>query len=172
MKRSPLSSRSSRAALLPIRRLRPLKIPGVTSFRVLHSPDPQPAHAARMILDDIAHVLHQATRQKVAQRDRNTLWWNITSNNLPEKKAVRAWCCRRARGALVEALKARGYDREGRVQTDVGVRTSLCGSLQLLGTEHLITVKFSELQKEAAFVVDALVNESCKVARASPESGC
>lgn len=72
----------------------------------------------------------------------------------------------------MEALKARGYDREGRVQTDVGVRMSLCGSLQLLGTEHLITVKFSELQKEAASVVDALVNESCKVARTSPETDC
>lgn len=69
----------------------------------------------------------------------------------------------------MEALKAKGYDREGRGQTIAGIRTSLSGSLQLMGTESLITVKFSELQKEAALVVDALISESCKMAGTSPQ---
>lgn len=70
----------------------------------------------------------------------------------------------------MEALTAKGYDREGRVQAIAGIRTSLSGSLQLMGTESLITVKFSELQKEAALVVDALISESCKMARTSPRN--
>lgn len=169
MERPPLTLRSLRAGPLAPRSLRQLNIPGVTSFRVMHSPDPQPAYAARAILEDSAHVLHHATRQRVAQRDQNTLWWNITSNNLSEKRVVRSWCCRRVRGALVEALQAKGYDREGRVQPNTRGRTPLTGSLQLMGTEHLITVKFSELQKEAGFVVDALVKRSSKVAHTSPK---
>lgn len=170
MKKSPLSSRSLRDGLLPLRGLRPLKIPGITSFRVLHSPDPQPGYNARIILDDATHILQQATRERVVQRDKNTLWWSITANNLAEKKVVRSWCCRRARGALVEALEGKGYDREGRVQPSVGDGASLSGSLQLVATDQLITVKFSELQKEAGFVVDALVNETCKVGRNSSKN--
>lgn len=69
----------------------------------------------------------------------------------------------------MEALKAKGYDREGRIQTNAGVRTPLSGSLRLMGTESLITVKFAELRKEADLVVDALINGSCGVAHESPK---
>ena len=82
---------------------------------------------------------------------------------------VRSWCCRRVRGALVEALQEKGYDREGRVLPNSGVRTPLIGSLQLMGTEKLITVKFSKLQHEAAMVVDALLSRSSNVACPSLE---
>lgn len=168
MKRLPLSSQSLSRGPLPPARVGPFKAPGVTSFRVMYSPVPQPAFAARFILDDTAHVLREATQQRLAERDKNTLWWNITSNQLSEKRVIRSWCCRRARGAIVEALRAKGYDREGRVLPNTGARPPLTGSLQLRGTEELITVKFSDLQKQAALLVDALVERSSRVARPSP----
>lgn len=168
MKRPPLSSQSLRRGSLRPGRVGPFRAPGVTSFRVMFSSDPRPAYAARAILDDDAHVLREATQQRLAQRDKNTLWWNVTANHLSEKKVIRSWCCRRVRGAIVEALQAKGYDREGRVLPNTGARPPLTGSLQLMGTETLITMKFSELQKQAALLVDALAERSRRVARTSP----
>lgn len=155
-----IPSRPPRTALTyQPRYVKPLAVPGISCFRAWYSLDPKPAFASRLILDNPSHVLHLATRRRLALRDMETLWWNVTSNTLSEKKVVRSWCSRRLRVAFAEALEVKGFDREGRAWARQNGSTVAClrGSLELLGTEDIVTAKFTEVQEQAGSIVDAIV---------------
>ncbi|KAL4924783.1 uncharacterized protein BDV17DRAFT_273866, partial [Aspergillus undulatus] len=78
------------------------------------------AIAQRYILYSPGNPILPKIRYMCDNRDRNTLWWRVSTASLSShKKVVRSWCARRARAAFTHEMKARGYDAEGkRIRSD------------------------------------------------------
>ncbi|BDD61548.1 hypothetical protein MAP00_006589 [Monascus purpureus] len=128
----------------------------------------QPTHALR---PKIAHMY--------ATRDRNTLWWRVSMTELLRfKRVVRSWITRRTRATISEALKERGFDREGRriVRTgqpseagaDANTR-GLTGTLEVVIRPQCITEDSSTVQKEVSTLLDDLIERIRQQAKQSDQ---
>ncbi|KAL4793981.1 hypothetical protein BDV19DRAFT_365721 [Aspergillus venezuelensis] len=78
-------------------------------------------------------------RHMCENRDRNTLWWRVTTGNLANyKRVVRSWCARRARVIFTQQLKAHGYDAEGKKLPKSDPKSALARSKNLRGTVSIM----------------------------------
>ena len=90
------------------------KRPTFTDFFVRYYTIHRPGTVTVGILSQTAHPLHRPTHERIAQRDRNSLWHLVSGHFLSTKKVVRSRACRKLRVALLETLRANGYDDFGR----------------------------------------------------------
>lgn len=151
-----------------VHRLSKLKL---ATFKVSYSAS-YTSYIPRIIATSPSHPLYitQSRRQKELKKE--GLWWHATNGTLLSKKStVRTWARRRLRQAFVEELKAKGYDKTGKLVeatamqerrdmmnvVGLGRSVDLTGSLRMHGVGPLIPAKFEAVKKEMRSVVDALV---------------
>ena len=109
------------------------------------------------------HILYRATKHRYDNRPTDCLWWSVSANPLGGKKVIRSWTARRVRQAIIEALKARGFDRDGRPVRDSGATHT--GSIPLTGTVRVMCCKpgtemhISKVKAGAQFVVDTIIKD-------------
>lgn len=94
------------------------------------------------------------------------------------KRVVRSWITRRTRATISEALKERGFDREGRriVRTgqpseagaDANTR-GLTGTLEVVIRPQCITEDSSTVQKEVSTLLDDLIERIRQQAKQSDQ---
>ncbi|KAL4944094.1 hypothetical protein BDV06DRAFT_188078 [Aspergillus oleicola] len=78
-------------------------------------------------------------RHMTENRDRNTLWWRVSTGNLVNyKRVVRSWCARRARATFTQQLRAHGYDAEGKKLQQSDPKSALAPSKNLKGTVSIM----------------------------------
>ncbi|KAI9731189.1 MAG: hypothetical protein M1834_005382 [Cirrosporium novae-zelandiae] len=95
----------------PKARCRGSKYIGVARYH----PDPIPADPALKILTKASHPLFYQCKERLENRDQQTLWWGAVSNTWAGPKAViRKEAKRILRSAFLEALRREGWDEEGR----------------------------------------------------------
>jgi hypothetical protein len=151
-----------------IRRLSNLKL---TTFKVSYSPS-YTSYIPHIIATNPSHPLYITQRRRQQELKKEGLWWHATNGtDLSKKSTVRTWARRRLRQAFVEELKAKGYDKTGKLveanamqeRRDVmnvvrlGRSVDLTGSLRMHGVGLLIPAKFEAVKKEMRGIVDALV---------------
>jgi len=106
------------------------------------------------------------------EKPREGLWWHATTGvDLVKSSCVRTWTRRRLQAAVVQQLKARGYDKNGkllsrrRMKSDDDLSTpmppdpsyDLKGSLRLHVQAPLIPAKFEEIKDEVGTILDIIV---------------
>ncbi|KAK5016312.1 hypothetical protein BJ546DRAFT_66870 [Cryomyces antarcticus] len=134
---------------------------GALNIKALYSPVPQLGPSGAAILQNPAHSLHIKTQRLVADRDKNTLWWLVTSPlAVANKSVVRNRATRRLRQGMKEALETRGYDREGRGRDG---KENLTGYLRITTEPQALTASFESIKSECLRVVDRLarLQERC-----------
>ena len=152
----------------PIRHVRPspcLSVPGLTVCRLSWNRDHRPGLAARMILDNTAHVLYESTKQRYETRSKDSLWWSVVVNHMNEKRVLRSWIKRRLKRAFVAALAARGLDENGRAPDEPLSRSdmvSLKGTLEILALTPVIRAGFAVIQHDTGLIVDEIIRQNGK----------
>ncbi|KAI9817496.1 MAG: hypothetical protein M1827_001106 [Pycnora praestabilis] len=164
-----LASAVARAASAPLRPLKKLHCKDITYFMVFYSPDPVPSHMAQNILDNHLHVLYFATKQRYSERDRDTLWWSVsTLNSVEPKRVVRSWLNRRGKISVTEALRSKGLDQDGRYiegapqKSFIGHKGNLRGSFHMQMKQEMVSAKFEDVRKQAGLAVDLLIQACAK----------
>jgi len=98
--------------------------------------------------------------EKRWQTRTDPLWWSATSSkDFAMKSTVRSWACRRVRTALVNSLKKKGWDRNGRPIAGSGQDAPLYGTLQLSPAFGSIGIGVKELSKETDMIVSEIVKK-------------
>ncbi|KAI9838900.1 MAG: hypothetical protein M1819_004108 [Sarea resinae] len=135
---------------------RGIEIPGVTIFQAQFCPEQRPALASMPMLSNPLHPLYPVVKRRYDARDPNSLWWNVYTNiAVSPKRVVRSWLNRRTKNAIVEALKVRGYDADGRSISGEDVGTSnLRGSMNILTKLPMIVADFETVKEQAGQVID------------------
>lgn len=156
---------------LPERPLRTLFIPkqhNVDFFSAVYSPTNTYHNLARRYLRQPLHPLIPKIEHMYSTREKGRLWWCVTHGHLnSEKRVVRSICSRRLRKGVVEALRRRGYDHEGR-RLDILLseprplagqnRPALRGTLEFFMRVPLIKGMrdWEELVRQAGAVIDSI----------------
>jgi hypothetical protein len=124
------------------------------------------------VIIDPSHPLHTTQKRRARARKKEGLWWHATTGvDLAKSSCVRSWARRRLRQAIIEELKARGYDENGKVidrapaKYGEDLRTTkdfvkpldLKGSLKLHVQVPLLPAKFVDVKAEAGKVVQLVV---------------
>ena len=138
------------------------------SFHCIYASKPTPSiNYSPFVADDPGHILHERVKRRIAERDRNALWISVLPPlKVSQKATVRSWTKRRIAFALFEALKARGFDREGRVladQNDVNetaTQPGLKGSLKVVINSEAVTRQWSDIQGDVGKLVESLCQKS------------
>ncbi|KAA6414150.1 MAG: hypothetical protein FRX48_02512 [Lasallia pustulata] len=144
-----------------------LKVLGVSICRVQWSPKYEPSYVASKILLEPGHVLSLPTLERYKKRVREGLWWYVTSNTITSMRCMRSHGNRRLRVALTQALKAKGYDKNGRLLGALGnqkVGVELRGSMDIQIFKQCIDAEWKEVQKQAELVLEKIVKlcQCCK----------
>jgi hypothetical protein len=149
-------------------RLSKLKL---TTFKPSYSPS-YANLSTNHIASNTAHPLCIAQRRRQQERPRHGLWWCATTGlDVSKSSCVRTWARRRMRHALLEALKAKGYDEKGKLVDKEAMRDEpvvqqvlargrsmdLMGTLRLHGINPLLPAKFETVQADMRRIVGALV---------------
>ncbi|KAF2036382.1 hypothetical protein EK21DRAFT_96307 [Setomelanomma holmii] len=141
-------------------------------FKVSYAPDYK-TFLPKFIISDSSHPLNETQKRRAKERGKEGLWWHTTTGvDLSKSSCVRGWARRRLRTAVVEELKARGYDENGKV-AHVGSLTSssnvpnatlfdLKGSLRLHAQAPLVPAKFVDVRADVSKILDIMV-EAAKV---------
>ncbi|KAL1792418.1 hypothetical protein ACET3X_008925 [Alternaria dauci] len=123
------------------------------------------------VTSDPSHPLHETQRRRQAERKKEGLWWHATAGvDLNKSSCIRTWARRRLRNAVVDELKARGYDETGKfanakivpqradlmARVVAGQTLDLKGSLRLHVQAPLIPAKYVDIRAEAGAVIDAV----------------
>ena len=151
-----------------LNRLNKLKL---TTFKPSYSPS-----YANLSTNHIAsnphHPLCVSQRRRQQERSKRGLWWCATTGlDVSKSSCVRTWARRRMRHALLEELKAKGYDEVGRLVDREAMRDEpvvqqvlkrgrsmdLMGTLRLHGINPLLPAKYETVKKDMRSIVAALV---------------
>jgi hypothetical protein len=139
-------------------------------FKVSYAPDYKNL-IVNHVATDPSHPLRETQRRRQAEKKKEGLWWHATTGvDLNKSSCVRAWARRRLRNAVVDELKARGYDETGRyvnlrklherpdlmAKVVAGKTLDLKGSLRLHAQAPLIPAKYVDVRAEAGAVIDAV----------------
>ncbi|CAN9436740.1 unnamed protein product [Alternaria sp. RS040] len=140
------------------------------TFKVYYTPTYKslfPHHVAT----DPSHPLYETQRRRQAEKKQEGLWWHATASaDSAKSSCIRTWARRRLRNAVVDELKARGYDETGKfakpkivpqradlmARVGAGQTLDLKGSLRLHVQAPLIPAKYLDIRAEAGAVIDAL----------------
>ena len=149
-------------------RLSKLKL---TTFKPSYSPS-YANLSTNHIASNTAHPLCIAQRRRQQERPRHGLWWCATTGlDVSKSSCVRTWARRRMRHALLEELKAKGYDETGKlidkhamkdepvVQQVLarGRSMDLMGTLRMHGIDPLLPAKYETVRADMRSIVEALV---------------
>jgi hypothetical protein len=149
-------------------RLSKLKL---TTFKPSYSPS-YANLSTNHIASNTAHPLCIAQRRRQQERPRHGLWWCATTGlDVSKSSCVRTWARRRMRHALLEALKAKGYDEKGKLVDKEAMKDEpvvqqvlargrsmdLMGTLRMHGINPLLPAKFETVQADMRSIVGALV---------------
>ena len=148
------------------------QLPQTSSFRPLFSAHCEPKmNYAHYVTENPYHVLYHRYMERIAARDRNTLWISLQEpwQKFIGKAVIRKWCKKRVRVALNEALKEKGYDWEGRRIGGKG-GTGLKGSLRLIISHFVLDRSWPEIQQDAKKLVHNLCKRSEQDKRALSSS--
>lgn len=123
------------------------------------------------VATDPSHPLYETQRRRQAEKKQEGLWWHATASaDSAKSSCIRTWARRRLRNAVVDELKARGYDETGKfakpkivpqradlmARVGAGQTLDLKGSLRLHVQAPLIPAKYLDIRAEAGAVIDAL----------------
>ena len=123
------------------------------------------------VATDPAHPLYETQRRRQAEKKKEGLWWHATAGaDSAKSSCIRTWARRRLRNAVVDELKARGYDETGKfakpkdvpqradlmARVGAGRTLDLKGSLRLHVQPPLIPAKYVDIRAEAGALIDAL----------------
>ena len=141
-----------------------LKVPRVTLFYMHHHPkNVLPPVAARYIGIINYHPIVPKLQHVYRNREKGTLWWSVSPAKMTgHKKVIRSWCSRRIRHAFCDALRERGFDRDGRVVVldesgvVVGKEKGLQGTLDIRMNADLLEATYADIAEQAGFLVDHL----------------
>lgn len=145
-------------------------------FKVLYSPEYK-TFIQNYVVADQSHPLHQAQKRRARERKKEGLWWHVTTGaDLSKSSCVRSWSRRRLRNAIVEELRLRGYDENGKVletrhtgdvdgtiEAGLASKRDIEGSLRLHAQAALIPAKFTDVKVEVGNLVDVLTGASLEV---------
>ncbi|PGH11397.1 hypothetical protein AJ79_04898 [Helicocarpus griseus UAMH5409] len=145
-----------------------LKSPQQPFFLVHYTPLQVPTAWARKCFDNSTSrltILRPKLEHMWANREMGTLWWSIPKHSdiTVERKVIRSWCARRARNALRQALRERGYDGVGRRigggdgdGKDARGLEGLRGSLELWVRREVKRAKYEALVRACGVIVDSI----------------
>lgn len=161
-----------------------LPIRFLTVCRICISPKHKISRTAYKILDDRSHVLHLPTRKRCQRilegrydERQEGLWMQFTGNTMQKKRVVRSWATRRVDQAVTEALRTKGFNRNGKrlahpaastlTQSEskgspVGLALEhspevLVGTVEVLILQNCIETSFTEVQRQAGLMVDRIL---------------
>ena len=154
---------------MPYPQLRNLKVPGLTLANIRFSPEVAPYLKDLEILTNPHNVLHYKIRDRYARLPMDTLRWQVVtamSAKALDKAVARERLRRRHKEAYREALKRRGYDKDGRL-LDGEVKWHNAGPLFGTFEVHIYNglgfhLKFPVLVEQAGLVIDAVRKECQK----------
>ena len=154
---------------MPYPDLRPLRIQGVTLFKVNYVPQFAPFRKDLEVLTSRFNVLHPKFQDVYASLPKDTLRWvTITamSAKVLGKSVVREHLRRRWREAFREALKRRGFSNNGKVlphAPDAETKKPLYGTMEVHIYAGLgLNAKFPVLVQQAGTAIDAIARECDK----------
>lgn len=155
------------------------KIHGIDVCRASISPTHKLAYTAELILKDSSHVLQPRLRQRYEpvitgryDASQEGLWITFTSNPMHRVKVVRSWAKRRTIHAIIEELRVRGFDRNGRKINTKGlseasrsqkgapgskVPDTLIGTVDIEVLSQNVETDYREVQRQAGLVADKIL---------------
>jgi hypothetical protein len=143
-------------------------------FKVNYSPEYQ-RFIVNHVATDPSHPLYEMQKRRIAERKKEGLWWHVTTGaDLAKSSCVRSWARRRLRNAIVEELKARGFDENGKPIERNGFVSGLGaikGSLRLHVQTPLIPAKFVDVRAEVGNILEVLVDDVPKTLPQMPLVG-
>jgi hypothetical protein len=148
--------------------LKQLNIPGVECLQVKWAPHYAYALNTIRALETPHHPKHEQSKRRWQTRT-DPLWWNclVSTKVGGSRKIVRGWLNNRARVAITEALKRKGYARNGaRLVEESQNRMvgDLVGSAHFLVNPQMLHTSWPSLQEQADRIVTAIENEQKKLA--------
>lgn len=159
-------------------------LPSLTVFRVDISPKHKISQNTQKILNDRSHVLYlptlyraQAILDGTYDESQEGLRMVFVTNTMQKKRVVRSWARRRIDQAVTEALRTRGFDRNGRRLVDPyacksrgsdpqnspnnitakSAPKALIGTVNILVLSQSIETSFTEVQRQAGVVADNIL---------------
>lgn len=131
-------------------------IPGIDILQIMWSPEHIVPINSKTQLTNPAHPRHEITKRKWEART-DPLWWNcLTSKQVSARSVVRSWVNIRARLAIVNALKRKGYDTNGyRIDgnCDEAPKPNLVGSLHFITRPEILRAKWPEMEEQADKII-------------------
>jgi hypothetical protein len=124
------------------------------------------------IISDPSHPLQEAQKRLSKERRKEGLWWHVTTGvDLNKSSCVRSWTRRRLRTAIVEELKSRGFDENGKLMhakaSASGIQpasiavsekyTDLKGSLRIHALAPVIPAKYVDIKADVGQMIETLV---------------
>jgi hypothetical protein len=121
------------------------------------------------IASDPFHPLQEAQKRLNRERKHEGLWWHVTTGtDLAKSSCVRSWARRRLRNAIVDELKAHGFDENGRLivqkasDSTNGPKTTktsdgLKGGLRLHVQAPLVPAKYVDVKAEVGQVIKTIM---------------
>ena len=102
-----------------------------------------------------------ADRDGHLKRD-EPLWWSCIANKTPnkagDKRTVRSYVARKLRSAMVDSLKKKGYDKNGRSLT--GDNRPIYGSCQITAEVDTAKMKYVDIVAQTDKIVQSLEKDS------------
>ena len=139
----------------------PLQKSKFTSFVWQYILNHEPPLHVQTYISDSYHVLHHKYKRKYERRPRDTLWWTASTGMATSNKSVvRHYCSRKMRNAFINALKIRGYDKDGRIPSSEEFpngRDGILGSARFGCLKPMITIDAAALDEECLAIVDNII---------------
>lgn len=158
------------------------RVRGLDVCRSCISPHHKLCHSAEAILRDPSHVLRPGVHERYEpimngryDESQEGLWLMFTSNPMQKKKIVRSWARRRLTQAVLEQLRIRGFDGEGRKialgatgeeaspksslgeTSGEGVPEALVGTVDIEVVNQIVEVEYKEVQRQAGLLVQEVL---------------
>jgi hypothetical protein len=138
------------------------------TFKVNYTPEYK-TFTINYIASDQWHPLQEAQRRRQRERKHEGLWWHVTTGtDLTKSSCVRSWARRRLRNAIVDELKAHGFDENGRPMkqkasdtranpTATPASNGLKGGLRLHVQAPLVPAKYVDVKAEVSQVIKTIM---------------
>lgn len=139
-----------------------ISIPTVYIMRVSFRPSYHVSRISNGILSSARHrLLYYRNASRLLARPQEGLWVYISGHMLEMKPAVKNHYQRRLRSALMEELRKRGFDKEGKRakngrQKWERLKNGLFGTLELSAYPQFADAKWDKVQSQVGLVVERM----------------
>lgn len=152
---------------MTLRKLRGLP-QDVTTFHARFNPlNTMPSIASRYAKMAL-HPLRPKIMHMYTTREKGILWWSVLHGELtPEKRIVRSVLARKMRRSFEEALKRKGFDKDGRSLEFDGKKVDdkekapagakgLVGTLEIVLQKPILEVDQHEVERQSGLLIDII----------------